>query len=111
MLNKYVENKLKVKIKTHLKLAGFDTNIDISKLVEKVKELGDYKIIWKENLPVDIVKFDFPHRVEVESGKYLIFNTGNRFNKQFEQKLYSSEFIDFTIKEMREYKLNKILKV
>lgn len=95
MLNKYVENKLKVKIKTHLKLAGFDTNIDISKLVEKVKELGDYKIIWKENLPVDIVKFDFPHRVEVESGKYLIFNT----------------FIDFTIKEMREYKLNKILKV
>jgi len=107
MLNKYVENKLKVKIKTHLKLAGFDTNIDISKLVEKVKELGDYKITWVKNIPTDIVMYDKPHQVRVESGRYFIFSEDGTFKHQ----LYSSEFIDFNIKEMREYKLNKILKV
>jgi hypothetical protein len=107
MFNKYVENKLKLKIKTHLKLAGLDTNIDISKLVEKVKELGDYKITWVKNIPTDIVMYDKPHQVRVESGRYFIFSEDGTFKHQ----LYSSEFIDFTIKEMREYKLNKILKV
>jgi hypothetical protein len=107
MFNKYVENKLKLKIKTHLKLAGLDTNIDISKLVEKVKELGDYKITWVKNIPTDIVMYDKPHQVRVESGRYFIFSEDGTFKHQ----LYSSEFIDFNIKEMREYKLNKILKV
>ena len=109
MFNKYVENKLKLKIKTHLKLAGLDTNIDISKLVEKVKELGDYKITWRENLPVDISRFNYPHRVIVESGKYIIISISNKSNKN--HNLYSSEFIEFNLTEMREYKLNKILKV
>ena len=50
--------------------------------------------------------FDFPHKVEVESGKYFIFNESGSFRQQ----LYSSEFIEFNLKEMREFKLNKILK-
>ena len=106
MLSNYVENKLKLKVTTHLRLAGLDTNVDISSLVEKVKEMGNYKIVWKENIPVDIEMFDFLHKVEVESGKYFIFNESGSFRQQ----LYSSEFIEFNLKEMREYKLNKILK-
>jgi hypothetical protein len=111
MINKYVENKLKLKIKTHLELSGFNSNVDISSLVEKVKELGSYKITWKENLPVDISRFNYPHRVEVESGKYIIISVSvsNISNKN--SNLYSSEFIEFNLIEMREYKLNKILKV
>lgn len=106
MPNEYFEHKLKLKVTTHLRLAGLDTNVDISSLVEKVKEMGDYKIVWKENIPVDIEMFDFLHKVEVESGKYFIFNESGGFRQQ----LYSSEFIEFNLKEMREYKLNKILK-
>lgn len=106
MLNKYVEHKLKLKVTTHLRLAGLNTNVDISTLVEKVKDMGDYKITWKENIPTNIEMFDFPHKVEVESGKYFIFNESGSFRQQ----LYSSEFIEFNLKEMREYKLNKILK-
>jgi len=106
MLSNYVEHKLKLKVTTHLRLAGLDINVDISPLIEKVKEMGDYKIVWKENVPTDIEMFDFPHKVEVESGKYFIFNESGGFRQQ----LYSSEFIEFNLKEMREYKLNKILK-
>lgn len=106
MPNDYFEHKLKLKVTTHLRLSGLDTNVDISSLVEKIKEMGDYKITWKENIPVDIEMFDFPHKVEVESGKYFIFNESGGFRQQ----LYSSEFIEFNLKEMREYKLNKILK-
>ena len=106
MLNKYVEHKLKLKVITHLRLAGLDTNVDITSLVEKVRDMGDYKITWKENVPTNIEMFDFPHKVEVESGKYFIFNESGSFRQQ----LYSSEFIEFNLKEMREFKLNKILK-
>ncbi len=106
MFSNYVEHKLKLKVTTHLRLAGLDINVDISPLIEKVKEMGDYKIVWKENVPTDIEMFDFPHKVEVESGKYFIFNESGGFRQQ----LYSSEFIEFNLKEMREYKLNKILK-
>jgi hypothetical protein len=106
MLNEYIEHKLKLKVTTHLRLAGLNNIVDISTLVEKVKDLGDYKITWKENIPTNIEMFDFPHKVEVESGKYFIFNESGSFRQQ----LYSSEFIEFNLKEMREFKLNKILK-
>jgi hypothetical protein len=108
MFSKYVEHKLKNKLKSHLSLAGFDTNIDISSLVDKIKELGSYKITWRENLPVDINRFNYPHRVKVESGKYHIISENSHYNFN-RQCLYSSEFIEFNLKEMREYKLNKIL--
>ena len=106
MPNEYFEHKLKLKVTTHLRLAGLDTNVDISSLVEKVKEMGNYRITWKQNVPTDIEMFDFPHKVKVESGKYFIFNESGGFRQQ----LYSSEFIEFNLKEMREFKLNKILK-
>jgi hypothetical protein len=106
MISDYVEYKLRLKVTTHLRLAGLDTNVDISSLVEKVKEMGDYKISWQENIPVAINMFDFPHKVEVDFGKYFILNEDG----SFKQQLYSSEFIDFSLKEMREYRLSKILK-
>ena len=106
MLNKYVEHKLKIKLNAHLSLSGLDTNIDISSLVEKVKELGNYRITWKQNVPTDIEMYLSSNKVKVESGKYFIFSEDGTFKHQ----LYSSEYIEFTLKEMREYKLNKILK-
>jgi hypothetical protein len=106
MLSNYVEHKLKLKVTTHLSQAGLDTNVDISSLVEKTKEMGNYRITWKQNVPTDIEMFDFPHRVEVESGKYFILHEDGRYKYQ----LYSSEFIEFNLKEMREFKLNEILK-
>ena len=75
-------------------------------LLEKVKELGNYRITWKQNLPTDIEMYLSSHKVIVESGKYHIFSE----NGTFKHQLFSSEFIEFTLKEMREYKLNKILK-
>jgi hypothetical protein len=106
MSNEYFEHKLKLKVITHLRLAGLDTTIDILPLVEKVKEMGNYRITWKQNVPIDIDMYLSSHEVKVESGKYFIFSEDGTFKHQ----LYSSEFIEFNLKEMREYKLNKILK-
>jgi hypothetical protein len=106
MSNEYFEHKLKLKVITHLRLAGLDTTIDILPLVEKVKEMGNYRITWKQNVPIDIDMYLSSHDVKVESGKYFIFSEDGTFKHQ----LYSSEFIEFNLKEMREYKLNKILK-
>jgi hypothetical protein len=106
MLNEYFEHKLKLKVTTHLRLAGLDTNVDISPLIEKVKEMGKYRITWKQNVPTDIEMYLSSHEVKVESGKYFIFSEDGTFKHQ----LYSSEFIEFNLKEMREFKLNKILK-
>jgi hypothetical protein len=106
MSNEYFEHKLKLKVITHLRLAGLDTTIDILPLVEKVKEMGNYRITWKQNVPTDIEMYLSSHDVKVESGKYFIFSEDGTFKHQ----LYSSEFIEFNLKEMREYKLNKILK-
>ena len=107
MLNKYVEHKLNIKVKTHLSLAGLDNNVDVTSLIEKVKELGGYRITWKNNVPTDIVKYESPYKVQVESGKYYIFSDDGSFKHQ----LFSSEFIDFNLKEMRDYKLSKLLKL
>jgi hypothetical protein len=106
MSNEYFEHKLKLKVITHLRLAGLDTTIDILPLVEKVKEMGNYRITWKQNVPIDIDMYLSSHEVKVESGKYFIFSEDGTFKHQ----LYSSEFIEFNLKDMREYKLNKILK-
>ena len=103
----YIKYKLQDKITRHYRNSGFqEIPCDLSFLVDKVNEVGDYKIIWTDNTPRDIVIFDFSHTVKVEGGKYYILNkTGD-----FRQQLFSSEFIQFNLKEMREYKLNKILK-
>lgn len=102
----YIKYKLKEKITRHYRNAGLDIlEYDLESLIENVKELGDYKIIWKKDIPSDIIFFDFPHTIKVMSGQYYIYK-----NSGFDQQLYSSEFISFDLKEMREYKLNKILK-
>lgn len=103
----YIKYKLKEKVSRHYKNAGLDIlEFDLESLIEKINELGDYKIIWENDIPKNIVFFDFPHRVEVMSGQYFIYNEKGDYNQQ----LYSSEFISFDLKEMREYKLNKLLK-
>jgi len=103
----YIKYKLKNKFKRHYLNAGLiEVDYDLSSLVDKVEELGDYKIIWEKDIPVDIVFFDFPHRIDVMGGQYYVYNEKGSFSQQ----LYSSEFISFDLKEMREYKLNKILK-
>lgn len=107
MIEDYVESKLRQKVKLHLSNAGLDSNnIDISSLVNNIKELGNYRITWKQNIPTDIEMYLENHKVTVESGKYYIFSESGDFKHQ----LFSSEFISFDLKEMREYKLNKILK-
>lgn len=107
MDNNYIKYKLLDKFTRHYRNSGLiPPDYDLSSLVNEVKELGDYKIIWEKDLPVKIVMLDFPHRVDVMSGQYYIYKkTGD-----FSQQLYSSEFISFDLKEMREYKLKKILK-
>jgi penicillin-binding protein-related factor A (putative recombinase) len=104
----YIKYKLQEKFIRHYRNAGLmPPEYDLSSLVENVSELGDYKIIWEKDLPTKVIILDFPHRVEVMSGQYYIYKDNGDFNQQ----LYSSEFISFDLKEMREYKLNEILKI
>ena len=103
----YVKYKLKNKFKRHYLNAGLiDVDYDLSSIVDKVNDLGNYKIIWEKDIPVNIVILDFAHKIEVMNGQYYVYNEKGSFSQQ----LYSSEFISFDLKEMREYKLNKILK-
>ena len=103
----YIRYKLKDKFTRHYRNAGLNCpEYDLTQLIDEVNELGDYKIIWEKDLPTRIVMLDFPHRVDVMGGQYYIYKENGEFNQQ----LYSSEFISFDLKEMREYRLNKILK-
>lgn len=106
MLSNYVNSKLTPKIKIHLKLMGNEQNIDTSPLVEKVKEVGMYRIIWKDSIPVDMELIPEGSKIEVMNGKYHLFNISGNYVRQ----LFSSEFIQFDLKEFRDYKLKKILK-
>lgn len=103
----YIKYKLETKINKHYLNAGIERkDYDLSSLVDKVNLLGNYKIIWTKDIPDNIVMIDFEHRIETMRGLYYVYNKNGEFNQQ----LYSSEFISFDLKEMREYKLNKILK-
>ena len=106
MLSNYVNSKLTPRIRLHLKLMGKNDNVDFTSLVKNVKEIGMYRVIWKDSIPVDIELIPKDFRVEVMSGKYHLFNGSGIFVRQ----LFSSEFIEFSVKEFREYKLKKILK-
>lgn len=85
---------------------GRNENVDFTPLIKSVKEIGMYRILWKDSMPVDMELIPKDSKVEVSSGKYHIFNSSGSFVRQ----LFSSEFIDFSLKEFREYKLKKILK-
>lgn len=112
-MDNYFSNKFFFKVKTHLVGSGLTApeivdilnkiNIDILNTID-MDTSNIYEIIWSnKSVPVGISKLDRDSLLHIESGKYII-GTGN--NKRI---LYSSQFLDFSLKELREYKLNKIL--
>lgn len=111
-MEEYIEHKLRLKIEARLSLHDDSFAIwllsknYLDELVNKVKlgGLGAYKIIWENDLPNDITIIDPSYQIEVFSGKYYVLNNG-----QYVMQLYSSEFIEFSLRELRDYRLRKIL--
>ena len=106
MLNKdYIKSKLFKKINQHLSMHGWSTYKCSDEICEKISDIGMYKIHWNNKKVTDVTKIDDKYNIEVLSGKYYVMYRGS-----YVEQLYSSEFIEFTKKENREYQLNKLLK-
>lgn len=111
-MDNYFSNKFFFKVKTYLVGSGLDNseivdvlnkiNIDILNIID-MDTSNIYEIIWSNGVPVEISKLNRDSLLYIENGKYIISTGSNK------RMLYSSQFLDFSLKELREYKLNKIL--
>jgi hypothetical protein len=109
-MNSYFIKKLKDKVNSRRKLNGLElyTTDQIKKILE-YKEIGKYEIVWDRNnnvLDLNQLPNDWP--VIQENGRYVIKGK-NSFNNDYTINLSSSEYIEFSLQELREIKLNKIL--
>ena len=109
-MNNYFVKKLKDKVNARRKLNGLElyTTDQIKKLLE-YKEIGKYEIVWDYNNNIlKLATIDPDCRVTQENGRYRI-ESKNSFNNDYTISLSSSEYIDFSLQELREIKLNNIL--
>lgn len=109
-MNSYFIKKLKDKVNSRRKLNGLEpyTTDQIKKILE-YKEIGKYEIVWDRNNNVlDLNQLSIDWSVIQENGRYVIKGK-NSFNNDYTINLSSSEYIEFSLQELREIKLNKIL--
>lgn len=106
----YFIKKLKDKVNVRRKLNGLElyTTGQIKNIL-KYKEIGKYEIVWdRVHKITDLNMMPDDWKVNQEFGGYRI--TGkNSFNNYFTLNLSSSEFIEFSLQDLREIKLNQIL--
>jgi hypothetical protein len=105
----YFIKKLKDKVNVRRTLNGLEiyTTGQIKNLL-KYKEIGKYEIVWdKDNNILDLNQLP-NYEVTQENGKYRIRGK-NSFNNDYTINLSSSEYIEFSLQELREIKLNQIL--
>ena len=109
-MNSYFVKKLKGKVNARRKLNGLElyTTDQIKKLLE-YKQIGKYEIVWDRNNNIlKLALLDPDCVVTQENGRYRI-KSKNTFNNDYTINLSSSEYIDFSLQELREIKLNQIL--
>lgn len=109
-MNSYFVKKLKDKINTRRKLNGLEVyKTGQIKNLLKYKEIGKYEIVWdRDNNIADLNQMPNEWEVSQENGRYRIRGK-NSFNNDFTLNLSSSEYIEFSLQELREIKLNQIL--
>ena len=106
----YFIKKLKDKVNVRRTLNGLEiyTTGQIKNLL-KYKEIGKYEIVWdRDNNITDLNQMPNDWEVSQENGRYRIRGK-NSFNNDFTLNLSSSEYIEFSLQELREIKLNQIL--
>lgn len=109
-MNSYFVKKLKDKVNARRELNGLElyTTSQVKKLLE-YKEIGKYNIVWtRDNNIADLNRLPNDYKVTQENGRYVIKGK-NSFNNDYSLKLSSSEYIEFSLQELREIKLNQIL--
>jgi len=109
-MNNYFVKKLKDKVNARRKLNGLELyTTDQIKKILGYKEIGKYEIVWDRNNNIlDLNQMSNECEVTQENGRYRIKGK-NSFNNDYTISLSSSEYIDFSLQELREIKLNKIL--
>lgn len=106
----YFIKKLKDKLNTRRDINGLElyTTSQVKNFL-KYKEIGKYEIVWtKDNNVADLNQLPDSYEVSQEFGGYRI-KSKNSFNNDYFLNLASSEFIEFSLQELREIKLNQIL--
>ena len=109
-MNSYFVKKLKDKVNARRKINGLElyTTEQVKKFL-KYKEIGKYEIVWDRNNNIlDLNQMPNDWKVTQENGRYRIKGK-NSFNNDYTISLSSSEYIDFSLQELREIKLNQIL--
>lgn len=109
-MNSYFVKKLKDKINARRKINGLElyTTSQVKKMLD-YKEIGKYEIVWDRNNNIlDLNQLPNDYKVIQESGRYVVKGK-NSFNNDFTLNLSSSEYIEFSLQELREIKLNQIL--
>lgn len=104
IVNDYFVSKLKDKLNIRRELHGLElyTDDDIIKFLD-VRETGKYQIVWNRDVSFkNLIKIDDDSSVSIYSGRYHINS------KNTTKNLSSSEYIDFSLKEMREFRLNRL---
>ncbi len=110
-MNSFFVKKLKDKVNTRRKLNGLElyTTEQVKKFLEYNNEIGKYQIVWDRNNNIlDLKQLSSEYKVVQENGRYTIKGK-NSFNNDYIISLSSSEYIDFSLQELREIKLNQIL--
>ncbi len=106
--NSYFVKKLKDKLNTRRKLNGLElyTNKQVSNMLQ-TKKIGKYEIVWdRNNNFIKLNLLDPDCIVTVDLGRYNIQSA----TRGSSISLSSSEYIEFSLQEMREFRLNKLLK-
>ena len=97
----YYKNKLIRKIKIISKSKGIIRNLDIKDSLFYDIKPSKYEIIWDTESENIISLVEIKEKVNIFNGIYYFGS----------KTLYSSEFIEFTLEEEREFKLNKVLNI
>ena len=109
-MDNYFVKKLKDKVNARRKINGLElyTTEQVKKFL-KYKEIGKYEIVWtRDNNIADLNQLPNDYKVTQENGRYTIKGK-NSFNNDYTISLSSSEYIEFSLQELREIKLNQIL--
>jgi len=109
-MNSYFVKKLKDKVNSRRELNGLElyTTEQVKKLLE-YKEIGKYEIVWdRHNNILDLNQMPNDYKVTQENGRYRVEGK-NSFGNDYMISLSSSEYIEFSLQELREIKLNQIL--
>jgi hypothetical protein len=100
-----MKSKILEKITHRYNLNGLEPSERVISMCNSINKTGYYRIDWKDNIVTNIEKLEDYHSYTISNGYYFLHN----FRTQSTLRLSSSEFIEITMDEIRDNKINNLL--